>query len=107
MNTFKEHIEKFINMTNDNELVWKEITNFHHEFGCSYQCEYKNTSITLKHFSNFGIAFNTFSIDDVNLEVTEKQTLFSDLSNLFYSITKQIENKEIERMLKVLSKLDD
>lgn len=105
MNTFKEHIEKFINMTNNNELVWKEITNFHHEFGCSYQCEYKNTSIVLKHFSNFGIAFNTLSID--NVEVTEKQTLFSDLSNLFYSITKQIENKETERMLKVLSKFDD
>lgn len=105
MNTFKEHIEKFINMTNNNELVWKKITNFYHEFGCSYQCEYKNTSIVLKHFSNFGITFNTFSID--NVEVTEKQTLFSDLSNLFYSITKQIENKKIERMLKVLSKLDD
>lgn len=105
MNTFKEHIEKFINMTNNNELVWKEITNFHHEFGCSYQCEYKNTSIVLKHFSNFGITFNTFSID--NVEVTEKQTFFSDLNNLFYSITKQIENKKIERMLKVLSKLDD
>ena len=105
MNTFKEHIEKFINMTNNNELIWKEITNFYHEFGCSYQCEYKNTSIVLKHFSNFGIAFNTLSID--NVEVTEKQTLFSDLSNLFYSITKQIENKETERMLKVLSKFDD
>lgn len=105
MNTFKEYIEKFINMTNNNELVWKKITNFYHEFGCSYQCEYKNTSIVLKHFSNFGITFNTFSID--NVEVTEKQTFFSDLNNLFYSITKQIENKEIERMLKVLSKFDD
>lgn len=83
----------------------EKITNFYHEFGCSYQCEYKNTSIVLKHFSNFGITFNTFSID--NVEVTEKQTFFSDLNNLFYSITKQIENKEIERMLKVLSKFDD
>ena len=105
MNTFEEYVEKFINMTNNNELVWKEMTGFSHESRCSYRCNYKNTSIVLKHFSNSGIVFNTLSINGA--ERTEEQTLYSDLSNLCYSIITQIKNRETERMLKVLNELEE
>lgn len=105
MNTFEEYVEKFINMTNNNELVWKEMTGFSHESRCSYRCNYKNTSIVLKHFSNCGTVFNTLSINGA--ERTENQTLCSDLSNLCYSIITQIKNRETEKMLKVLNELEE
>ena len=105
MNTFEEYVEKFINMTNNNELVWKEMTGFSHESRCSYRCNYKNTSIVLKHFSNCGTVFNTLSINGA--ERTENQTLCSDLRNLCYSIITQIKNRETERMLKVLNELEE
>ena len=105
MNTFEEYTEKFINMTNNNELVWKEMTGFSHESRCSYRCNYKNTSIVLKHFSNCGTVFNTPSINGA--ERTEKQGISSNLYYLCCAITIQIKNRETEKMLKILNELEE
>lgn len=109
MNTFEEYVEKFINLTENNEIIWNRTHGVHHSFGVAYKCEYKNTPIVVERLTAFNVTVVNLKINDIKKsDINESDNLEnSKLYKLVIAISKQISNRNDVKMMKELSKLDD
>lgn len=104
MNTFEDYVQKFVDMTNKNEIIWQYSDKVHHVVGIAYECQYKNLVIQIRHY-----VLPPYDIITLRVNDTDKSENTDDhgiLYTLWIAIGKQLEYFENKKMLETLSVLD-
>lgn len=104
MNTFEDYVQKFVDMTNKNEIIWQHSDKVHHVVGIAYECQYKNLVIQIRHY-----VLPPYDIITLRVNDTDKSENTDDhgiLYTLWIAIRKQLEYFENKKMLETLSVLD-
>nr|DAQ55495.1 MAG TPA: hypothetical protein [Caudoviricetes sp.] len=104
MNTFEDYVQKFIDMTNKNEIIWQDNNELHALIGISYECQYKGLAIQIRH-----CVLPPFDIITLKVNDTKKSESTDDhgiLYTLWTAIAKQLNYFEEKKMLETLSVLD-
>lgn len=104
MNTFEDYVQKFIDMTNENEIIWQSSDEIHAVIGFAYKCQYKDLAISIRH-----CVLPPFDIITLKVNDTKKSESTDDhgiLYTLWTAIAKQLNYFEEKKMLETLSVLD-
>lgn len=104
MNTFEDYVQKFIDMTNENEIIWQSSDEVHHVIGFAYKCQYKDLAISIRH----GVLppFDIITLKVNGAEKTENTDDHGILYTLWIAIAEQRKYFEEKKMLETLSVLD-
>lgn len=104
MNAFEDYVQKFIDMTNENEIIWQSSNEVHHVLGFAYKCQYKDLAIQIRRYIFPPFDTTVLKINDA--EKTENTDDHGILYTLWVAIAKQRKYFEEKKMLETLSVLD-
>ena len=66
MNTFEDYVQKFVDMTNKNEIIWQYSDEVHAVIGIAYECQYKDLAIQIRHYVLPPYDIITLKVNDAN-----------------------------------------
>ena len=104
MNTFEDYVQKFVDMTNKNEIIWQYSDKVNSVIGIAYECQYKDLVIQIRHCVLPPYDIITLKVNDA--EKTENTDDHGILYTLWIAIGKQLKYFEDKKMLETLSVLD-
>lgn len=104
MNTFEDYVQKFIDMTNKNEIIWQDTNELHALIGISYECQYKDLAIQIRNYTLPPFDYIVLMVNDA--KKSEHTDDHGILYTLWVAIAEQRKYFSDKKMLETLSVLD-